>query len=56
MMKKMCGLTVNYVLSLHHFFGKLFNVLLINGQAPRLCFQVLGVRLQLSPQRSELGV
>lgn len=53
---KMCGLTVNHVLSLHRVFRKLFNVLLINCQAPGFCFQVLGVGLQLSPQGSELGV
>lgn len=53
---KMCGLTVNHVLSLHRVFRELFNVLLINCQAPGFCFQVLGVGLQLSPQGSELGV
>lgn len=55
-LQKMWGLTVNHVLSLHRLFRKLFKVLLINCQAPGLCFQVLGVGLQLNPQGGELGV
>lgn len=52
----MSALTVNHILSLHRFFTELFNVLLIHCQAPGLCLQVLGVRLQVSPQCSKLRV
>ncbi len=42
-------LTIYHILSLHSFFRVLLHVLLVNCQTPRLCLQVLGIRLQISP-------
>lgn len=52
----MSALTINHILPLHRFPGELPQVLLIHGQAPGLCLQVLGVRLQVGPQGRKLGV
>lgn len=51
-----CTLTVNHILSLHRVLAELLQVLLIHRQAPGLRLQVLGVTLQVGPERSELGV
>lgn len=50
------SLTVNDILSLHHFFWVIFHKVLINCQTPRLRLQVLGVWLQIRSHRCIMSI